>query len=373
MSGPFVVREATGSELAVWDDWTVRRPGGHVYQSRAWAGHLARSGWRPRFLVVGEAYGVLSMERTWPLLPGGSAYLMRGPVPSDADPAGTLGRLVAATEALARDGIDVVATDAEVPAATGYPSLLTGAGFRPIPEIQPSRHRMTLPLGPGADEATVLAGCAKSTRQRIRGAEREGIVVVRHDRSTGAGALAEGFAIPTEPFAAAADRFYGLLRTTGDRRHFFLGRRADFVPWWIDAHDAGMLVHLEAWTDGRPIAGLMLHRHGGRLSTVHSADEVADRRAHPGALQLLRWSAIRLAIAEGASEMDLGGVDVAGARRPPREGEPMYGLYEHKLSYGARWLELSGAHERVLDPTGYRLGTVLAGLVRRVPGRRAGA
>jgi lipid II:glycine glycyltransferase (peptidoglycan interpeptide bridge formation enzyme) len=42
----------------------------------------------------------------------------------------------------------------------------------------------------------------------------------------------------------------------------------------------------------------------------------------------------------------------------------MYGLYQHKLSFGAHWLELSGAHERVVDPIGYRLGRTAAVLQR---------
>ena len=95
------------------------------------------------------------------------------------------------------------------------------------------------------------------------------------------------------------------------------------------------------------LAGLVLYRHGGRLSTVHSGDHEASRSSHPGALHLLRWRAIQLAIRERCDEMDLGGVDVAGARREPVEGEPMYGLYQHKRSFGGRWVELAGAHERV--------------------------
>ncbi len=71
---------------------------------------------------------------------------------------------------------------------------------------------------------------------------------------------------------------------------------------------------------GDVLAGLILYRHGGRLSTVHSGDHAATRAGHPGALHLLRWRAIQLAIREGCSEMDLGGVDVAGARGEPRGG-----------------------------------------------------
>ena len=64
--------------------------------------------------------------------------------------------------------------------------------------------------------------------------------------------------------------------------------------------------------------------------------------------------------------MDLGGVDVPGARRPPVEGEPMYGLYEHKRSFGASWVELSGAHERVIRPRRYALGRAMARAARIV-------
>ena len=361
------LREANAHDLLGWDALTVARRRGHVYQSRAYARHLASRGWRTRFLVFEDGVGVVSYERTWPAIGGGSAYLIRGPVPTDDDPAVTAARLEAIVAALAPHGIDVVATDAEVPAESGYPALLAARGFRPIPEIQPSRHRMSLPLGSGVDEAAVLAGVSRSTRQRIAAAERGGLSVVRHDL-LGEAAPLERLHAPREATATALDRFWEMLLVTGDRRGFTFGPRAEFVPWWEAAHADGLLVLLEARAGDEPIAGLLLHRHGGRLSTVHSADRPETRGVHPGALHLLRWSAARLAIAEGCSELDLGGVDVAGARRPPREGEPMWGLYEHKRSFGAVWVELAGAHERVVDAAGYRTGTILAGIRRRLRG-----
>jgi lipid II:glycine glycyltransferase (peptidoglycan interpeptide bridge formation enzyme) len=212
----------------------------------------------------------------------------------------------------------------------------------------------------------VLAGVAKATRQRIRAAERAGTVVVRHDRSRGAETgPGEGFVRPAGDSDAALDRFYDLLLETGERRQFAFGPRAGFVGWWRAALEAGWLVLLEARTaDDEPLAGLVLYRHGGRLSTVHSGDHAASRRDHPGSLHLLRWRAIQLAIREGCVEMDLGGVDTAGARRPPLEGEPMHGLYEHKRSFGATWVELTGAHERVVRPRRYAIGRAMARAVR---------
>lgn len=368
------VRPATAPELAAWDDFAVHPAGGHVLQSMAWAEHWAAFGWRPHHLVLGDGSAVLALERRWPLIGGTSVYLPRGPIPTGS-PDVVAARLGAVTEWLQLRGADVVASDAEVPAASGYPALLTGMGFTPIEELQPSRHRYTLPLGRDSDPDAVFRGIVKSTRQRIRGAERDGTRIVRYDRVTGAGTggagadadAGPGFEVPTDPLDAALDRFYDLLLQTGERLHFTFGPRAPFLRWWRAAHDAGLLILLEARTaDDSPIAGLVLYRHGGRLSTVHSADDASMRREHPGTLHLLRWRAIELAIREGCAEMDLGGVDVPGARHEPAPGDPTFGLSEHKRAFGAIWLELSGAHERVLRPTRYTVGRGLARIDRAI-------
>jgi lipid II:glycine glycyltransferase (peptidoglycan interpeptide bridge formation enzyme) len=83
-------------------------------------------------------------------------------------------------------------------------------------------------------------------------------------------------------------------------------------------------------------------------------------------MHLLRWRAIQLAIREGADEMDLGGVDTGPDHAEPGEGHPMAGLYEHKRSFGARWVAMTGAHELVLRRSRYALGRVAARLDRVV-------
>ncbi len=362
------IRTATAAELVDWDERAVDVPGGHVLQSRAWAVHRAATGWQADHLLVDDR-PVLVLRRPWPLVGGSSAYVPRGPVSAGDDVRAVAERLRAVVDDVAARGVAVIASDAEIAAATGYPSLLRAIGFHPIDEIQPSRHRVSLPLE-GRSEDDVLAGVTKSTRQRIRKAEGEGLLVVRHDGRVPPGGVGEGFAAPAEPTAVALDRFYDLLLETGERRQFTFGPRAAFLAWWEAARRAGHLVLLEARAPGGDVlAGLVLYRHGERLSTVHSGDHAVARRDHPGALHLLRWRAIQLAIRERRLEMDLGGVDVADARREPREGEPMWGLYQHKRSFGAEWVEMTGAHERVIDPMRYRLGR-LAGRVARLTGRR---
>ena len=387
MSGPAAVRELTGANLDDWDAAAVHAPGGHVYQSRAWAEHRAASGWRPRHLAVGDVRA-LALQRGWTGLPGGSAYIPRGPVgpgrpwravdganreSGDRSGAGSgvsIGDGLAAIAGhLAASGMDVIAADPEVHAEdAGYAAALMAAGFHAIPEIQPSRHRMALSLPADGDRSAIFDGIAKATRQRIRRAERDGVVVLRWDAVPDDH---EGFQRATEDGGVALDRFYGLLRATGDRRGFGFAGPAEFTTWWRRALAGGLLVYLEARegaADGDVLGGLLLYRHGTRLSTQHSADRAERRRDHPGAMHLLRWRAIELALAEGRDEMDLGGVDVAGARRVPVEGEPTYGLYEHKRSFGAEWLPMAGAQELVARPWRYAAGR-LTGKIARTVGR----
>jgi lipid II:glycine glycyltransferase (peptidoglycan interpeptide bridge formation enzyme) len=371
------LRELAGAELDDWDRDAVDRPGGHVLQSRAWAAHRAERGWRPRFLAAGDARA-LALVRPWPLLGGGSGYLPRGPVGEgrpwrgDGAGAGLGAALGAVARHLAGDGVDVLAADPEVAEGdAAYQRSLADGGFRPIADIQPSRHRMAIDLPGDGDADTVLAGVAKPTRQRIRRAERDGVTVLRWDAAT---TEIDGCLRAGEPGEVALRRFYDLLQATGERLGFGFAGPGEFVAWWARALDAGHLVYLEA-RDGAPdgdvLGGLIVYRHGRRFSTAHSGDHVERRRDHPGAMHLLRWRAIELALAEHRDEMDLGGVDVAGARRPPEPGEPTYGLYEHKRSFGARWVGLAGAHERVARPWRYAAGRAMS-RVGRVIGSGSG-
>ena len=354
-----IVSDAAPASPADRDDWdrrTVEAPGGHVYQSLAWAEHREASGWRPRFLRFDDGFAVLALERPWPIIGGTSAYLPRGPIAGGERAETTADRLAAITDHLATQGVDVLATDAEIPAETAYGERIRAAGFRLIPEIQPSRHRISLPLPAEASDDDIRAGFGKSTRQRINGAERAGLRVARYD-SAGWSDDEELFVAPPRPVGEAFHGFYSMLESTGGRRGFRFGPRAAFVPWWQLAHDRGLLVYLEVNDDaGTSIGGLVLYRHGQRLTTVHSADRTGARTDHPGLMHLLRWRAIQLAMREGCTEMDLGGVDIAPYHREPVDGEPMFGLYEHKRSFGAEWVEMTGAHERVLRPWRYLAG-----------------
>jgi lipid II:glycine glycyltransferase (peptidoglycan interpeptide bridge formation enzyme) len=367
------VRQAQPGTLASWDDRTVRAPGGDVQQSLAWGEHRARTGWRVHLLEVDDGSAVLALGRPWPLLGGGQLYLPKGPIAGDTPATVIADRLVALGDWARDTGYDTIVADAEVPAETGYPAALAARGFRPVEEIGPSRHRVATAIPAGADDDALLAVIGTTTRQLFVAAERHGMRIVRHDAAvvTGSGP-GPGFEAPASPLlddavTAAFTRFHGLLRATGERRGFAMGSLANALAWWCAALEAGHLVFLEARAaDDAYLGGAIFYRNGERLTYAHSGDVVELRRVHPGASRLLLWRALQLAAREGRSELDLGGVDVAGARHEPSPGDPMYGLLEFKRSFGGRWVELSGAHARFLRPTRARAGAALVQAGRRV-------
>jgi lipid II:glycine glycyltransferase (peptidoglycan interpeptide bridge formation enzyme) len=366
-------REATPAELVDWDHRAVRSAGGHVYQSTVWADQRSRLGWTPLYVLLDPDHPALVLTRPFPIVGGASAYVPRGPVVDPRDPVdggeAAATRMARLASWLVERGVAVVATDAEVPASdAAYGTTLRRAGFHPIPEIQPSRHRVSLDLAQDTDDSAVLAAFSKSTRQRISAAGRDRILIERHDRGGWQGHDGS-FEPPSESSDQALAAFATLLEGTGERRGFRFGPRQVFLDWWAAALDAGLLVYLDARDaddPARSLGGLVLYRHGNRLSTVHSADAPGTRDTHPGVMHLLRWRAIQLAIREGADEMDLGGVDTGPDHAEPGEGHPMAGLYEHKRSFGARWVAMTGAHELVLRRSRYALGRVAARLDRVV-------
>jgi len=366
------VSELAADALDDWDARTVDVPGGDLYQSRPWAEYRARHGWRPRFLGLDDGSRVLALQRPWAWIGGAGIYISRGPVTAGAAPDVAAGRLVAVARWLALHGVDAVASDAEIPAGLGYEAALVGHGFHQIDELQPSRHRMRLLLPASATEDELLMATDMTTRQRIRGAMKKGLRVHCYD-GPGRAAPGDGFAPVDDGEAAAGaalDRLHGFVVGTGARRSFNVGAVAPFRDWGLTGLAAGRMVLLETVTpDGETLGSAMFYRHGGRLTYSHSGDRADLRRAWPGVAHLQLWRAIQLAHREGIGEVDLGGVDVAGARRVPLEGEPMYGLYAFKRSFGAEWLEQAGAFEWIPRPWRYGLGRVTGRLAARV-GRR---
>lgn len=324
-----------------WDELTVDVPGGHVLQSRAWASHRRVQGWHPRFLRFDDGRAALVLTRTHRPLPGFIAYAPRGPVAAGDPPERAAARAIALARWIRRARGTELIVDPVLDADPRYSGLLRGAGFVEVDEIQATRHRLVLALPPSAAPEDILKGVSKATRQRIRAAERAGTEIHEDDAGRYFGRFAE------------------LLGQTAERKDFSVGHLGAMAAWWrraVDAQHARFWVALNA---DRLLGGLLVYRQGGQLVTAYSADDASTRSVYPGTMHLLRWTAIRAALEAGSPSIDLGGVDLPAARRPPRTGEPTFGLYEHKLSFGAAWVESEPAHRIILRPWIHRAGEAI--------------
>jgi lipid II:glycine glycyltransferase (peptidoglycan interpeptide bridge formation enzyme) len=355
---------ATEGELATWDERAVAGLEGHVLQSRAWGEYRAAHGWLVWPLVFDDGFPLLVVGRPRPLVGGGWAYATRGPIP-DGEPDETAARAGAAAEFLAAQGMDALIVDGETPAAAGLGPLLRERGFVPIEELQPSRHRMDLELPSAADEDIVIRAFAATTRNLIRQAERRGLRVLRLDAH---GSDADGlFELPAAEEVPNPDpllrTFYGMLDATARRVGFALASEDAFLDWSKRALAAGHLVYLQAVDEaGEPVAGASFYRHGERLTYSLAGDRAELRKSHPGAVRLLLWRGIQIALHERRATMDLGGVDVRGARERPTPGQETHGKYQFKESFGGRWVELTGAHQRTMRPLRHTAGRILGRL-----------
>ena len=373
---PVKARLATAGELADWDAHTVASPNGHVYQSRAWADYRAAHGWRAWHLVFDDDFRLLVLGQPRAMASGGTAYASRGPVP-EAHADRSARRAAAAAELLAADGMDALIVDGETPESAGLAGHLRAAGFQPTEELQPSRHRMDVHLGPddlpNSDEKTIFGSFGATTRNLIRQADRHALLVKRLDAGGGridddaaASLVAEFDAVDFDD-AATVDSmlrtFYDMLDATAKRRGFALASEDKFLDWSRRGIAAGHTIYLQAeHAEDGPVAGATFYRHGHRLTYSLAGDRAELRRKYPGAVRLLVWRGIQIALDERRSSVDLGGVDTEGARDKPDKGDPTYGMYQFKESFGARWIEMTGAHRKTMRPIRNLAGRLLGKL-----------
>ena len=331
----------------------VDAPGGHVLQSRAWAEHRAARGLAAALPRGRGRAARLVLTARGRSLPGGSAYVPRGPVGAGTS-RGSRGARRAGRGPDHRRGAGRHRRTprrrrrrrpGRRPGGRRRRRRLRDRAVRPRASTRSPRSSRPAtgwrsPLAAARTRRPVFDGIAKATRQRIRRAERDGVVVLRWDAAAGdlrgVRPRDRGGRRRARPLLRAAARDRRPARASGSPGP------AEFTAWWRRALAAGHLVYLEAREgapDGDVLGGLVLYRHGTRLSTAHSADRAERRRDHPGTMHLLRWRAIQLALAEGCNRDGPRGRGRCRARGAcPVEGEPTFGLYEHKRSFGAQWV-----------------------------------
>lgn len=339
-----------------WNARTVDLPGGHVMQGTAWADHRRATGGQPRFVTLGEDRGALVVLRAQRLVPGVVATARKGPIHAGDPIEAVVERAIRLAESARAEGATELFLDPEIDSDPAYGPAMEAAGFHVTDEVQPSIHVMRLVLPTeGRDPDALLASYGKSTRQRIRAAEKAG-TTVRVDTT--------GERLP---------RFGELLVERADDLGIPMKPELGYLAFWRRLLDAGHARLYVAEREGAMLGGVLVYLQGGAFATAYSADDASLRRELPGTMHLVRATLLRDALLEGARHVDLGGVDLPGRREIPGEGEPNRGLYEHKAGFGATWVVREPARRIVLRPWSDRAGQLsrrAVGTARRLKAGR---
>lgn len=192
---------------------------------------------------------------------------------------------------------------------------LTEAGFQPSEEEIQFRNTMQLDLHPTEEE--LLARMKQKTRYNIRLASRKGVRAVLGNQ---------------EDF----EMLYRMYAETSIRDEFTIRDWNYYKDVWNTFHYAGMAQPIIAAFEGKPIAGLILFRHGSTAWYLYGMSRDSHREKMPN--HLLQWEAIKWAKATGSSVYDFWGA--------PDELDPedrLWGVYRFKAGFGADFVKTIGA------------------------------
>lgn len=303
-----------------------------LLQSWHWGEVQQRVGWTVERLHLSR--GAMASVQLRKLGPARDAYVPRGPVPATTE---AVEWLVAWAK---NSGVSRLVVEPEGPAELG--EALKEKGFARAAPTQP-QHTRILELLP-ADQ--LLATFKHGRRYNIRTGQKRGVVV---EEGKDAAELArQSAAVERRESIHLPDRgYYQLL--------------LDLLPW-CRTYTA------RAPDGGRPLATVLVARHGGRAYSLFAGRSGARRELMGN--DLAWWAAISAAAEAGCADFDLWGVP------PPKTGpeHPWHGLGFFKSEFGGEEVSYPGAWELVLSPGRARLlgadrklRAYIRGLKRNIP------
>jgi len=312
------LRILNSSEDTEWDHFVASAAGGHHLQTTMWAHVKAVQGWHAERLEVVRnnqiIAGVQVLIRPTPFALTKIAHVGKGPLYPPGDR--TVAQMII-TELVQLIKINRIRYLVLQPAlADGIlDQLLTEHGFRESPLTLTSAATVLIDLRQDLD--VILARMKSKTRYNIRLSQRKGVVV-------------------REGTDDDLDTFYQLLTLTGQRQGFTVSSRDYFNTLWNALGTRGAAKLFIAEVNGQPVSALLAIPFGDTVIYKRGAWSGAYSNYH--ANELLHWTVIQWAKAEGYRYYDFEGIDRAHAEAAI-QGKP---LPEENRSVGSFKLGFGG-------------------------------
>jgi len=330
---------------AAWDRFAAGASAPSFLQATPWARVKRPNGWRAARVVVEAPSGPLGAQvlvRHPRPLPKGFGYAARGPVSAGALDAAALRAFSDAVRAAAPGlAIAHLRIDPELEDPDGsVAAALRDAGWRKAPDIQPASTRV---IDLARPEEAIWADVRKKTRQLVRRAERDGVVVV----------------------AGGLDRIpdlHRVLATTMERVGLPFRSEAFYRDLWSAFAPSNRAMLLLAESGGEVLSASLLIGWGPRIVALYGGTTEAGRRLE--AKYALNWEVLKRARAAGYTTYDAWGL-------------PNAGIAFFKAGWGGREVSYVGAWDLIIDPAGaalfeqaVRARAIVGSLRRRLGGGR---
>jgi peptidoglycan pentaglycine glycine transferase (the first glycine) len=320
-----------------WDSLVADFSAAHVLQSWEWGECKARFGWscerrvwldgssRPaaaaqilrRTARFGPLRATLFYVPKGPLLDWRNAAL-RDLVLQDlealAGSAGAIQIKIDPDVVLGR-GIPGAGSAREEEAESGIVAAWRARGWKFSPEQVQFRNSVVWDIRPKEDD--LLAAMKPKTRYNIRLAQKRGVAV-------------------REASEADLPLLYRMYAETADRDGFVIRSEEYYRDVWGAMLRAGRAQPLLAEVEGLPVAALILFHFANRGWYLFGMSRALHREKMPN--HLLQWEAVRWLKSHGCAAYDLWG---APDEFSPRD--PLWGVFQFKLGFGAAVTRFAGA------------------------------
>lgn len=317
--GTEVLKQA--QDRAAWNA-CVKALGGSVLQSWEWGAFREGHGWRAlRLMDDAGAAAAQVLLRDLPLSGlGALAYVPHGPLCSDEN--FFVGVAQSVAQHARKNGASLIRIEPRRNEERG----IDAAGFtRSASSVQP---RCTRFLEVLEDPEEQLKALPKDTRYGVRRAGREGVV-----------------AGPSESPKEDLETFLDLLEETSSRQDFAL-RSRDYYRDFLRDLPAHLVVARKEGED-RLLAGAVVLTFGEEAYYLYGASAAESDNLY--ASYLVQFAVLDVARKAGATRYDMWGPC------KPREGDPLWGVYQFKKKFGGTERSYVGAYEKDLHPAKARL------------------
>lgn len=352
------VREAGGS-FAVgsggldreWDAFVASAPYGHLMQSSGWGEVKRRFGWEVERVTLREGGEITAgAQILWRSLPGNLsalAYVPMGPVVDWQDASRTSALLDALHDVARAKGAFCLKIEPTAPASERTAEdLVLSRGFKP--SRQTVQWRSTIVIDLTGTEEDMFARADKKHRQKVRRADRLGVVVRTGSESE----------IPA---------FCDLLRETGTRKEFAAYPPDYYRISYEQLVRGGRGRLLLATHSDDIVAGIMIFILGPTAYCMYAASSSGRRDLM--APYLLHWHGLQWARSEGCNAYDYCGIpdeiglDPEGYARSGRD-DGLWGVYRFKRGFGGRVIGYTPTHDQVYRGVTYAMYSGAIGLLR---------